>query len=42
MYYINIYMYIGSKAFSRREDEKNFDKLYARIKKGEVDFRKSG
>ncbi len=34
-------MLSGSKAFSRREDEKNFDKLYNRIRRGEIDFRKS-
>lgn len=33
-------MLSGAKAFYRREDEKNFDKLYSRIRKGEVDFRK--
>lgn len=35
-------MLSGSKAFARREDEKNFDKLYSRIRKGEIDFRRSG
>ena len=33
-------MLSGAKAFARREDEKDFSKLYSRIRKGVIDFRK--